>query len=136
MESDGLLTLSIPPSARGVRHQVGIDFSIEYPPHDGSVDHLPLAPPPGNSGGGIWLIPGFEAGKIWLQEDIKLVAIARKWYKPSKEVWGTRIDFWLQLVWEDFRIYAEILSERQVRAFAPNQPIERTAEAAAHRQHR
>ena len=103
MESDGLLTLPIPPSARGVRHQVGIDFWIEYPPHDGSVDHLPLAPPPGNSGGGIWLIPGFEAGKIWLQEDIKLVAIARKWYKPSKEVWGTRIDFWLQLVWEDFQ---------------------------------
>jgi hypothetical protein len=102
VESDGLLTLSIPPSARGVRHQHGIDWAIEYPPHDESVDHLPLAAPPGNSGGGIWLIPNFEDGKLWLPGDVKLLAIVRKWYKPSKEVWGTRVDLWLKLISEDF----------------------------------
>jgi hypothetical protein len=102
VESDGLLTLSIPPPARSVRHQNGVDFAVEYPPHDESVDHLPLAPPPGNSGGGIWLIAGFEEGKLWVPEDVKLLAITRKWYKPGKEVWGTRIDFWLKLVWTDF----------------------------------
>jgi hypothetical protein len=102
VESDGLLTLSIPPSVRSVRHQSGVDLAIEYPPHDGSVDHLPLPEPPGNSGGGIWLIPGFEDGKMWLQSDVKLLAIARRWYKPGREVWGTRIDLWLKLVSKDF----------------------------------
>lgn len=121
VESDGLLTLSVPPSARGVRHQDGIDFAVEYPPHDGSVDHLPLAPPPGNSGGGIWLIPGFEDGKVWLPEDVKLLAITRKWYKPSKEVWGTRIDLWLKLIWEDFADLREDIEQTlKATASAPN----------------
>jgi hypothetical protein len=100
--SDGLLTMSIPPAARGVQHQAGVDFAIEYPPHDGSVDRQPLAAPPGISGGGIWWVPGFEDKRIWLQDEVRLLAIARKWYKPSKEVWGTRIEFWLKLVAADF----------------------------------
>jgi hypothetical protein len=82
------------------------------------------------------LIPGFEAGKVWLQEDIKLVAIARKWYKPSKEVWGTRIDFWLQLVWEDFEDLRGDIERTTDQSFGAQPADERTAEAAAHRQHR
>jgi hypothetical protein len=102
VESDGLGTLSIPPSERGVRHQAGVDFSVQYPPHDGSIDHLPLPPPPGISGGGIWLLPRFETGKLWMPNSAELIAITRRWFAPAKEVWGTRVDFWLQLISDDF----------------------------------
>jgi|GEM_PF-3103500 len=121
VESDGLLTLSIPPFARSVHHQDGVDFAVEYHPHDESVDHLPLAPPPGNSGGGIWLIAGFEDGKLWVPEDVKLLAITRKWYKPGKEVWGSRIDFWLKLIWEDFsELRGDIECAMKATDSAPN----------------
>lgn len=119
--SDGLLTVSIPPLARGVRHQAGIDFAIEYPPHDGSLDDQPLAAPPGISGGGIWWVPGFEGNKIWLQDEVRLLAIARKWYKPSKEVWGTRIEYWLKLVAADFSDLRGEVENALENLSAPNQ---------------
>ena len=119
--SDGLLTTSILPSARGVHHQAGIDFAIEYPPHDGSLDKAPLAAPPGVSGGGIWWLPGFKDNKVWLQDEVRLLAIARKWYKPSREVWGTRIEFWLKLVAADFGDLREEIENVLESLSAPNQ---------------
>src|SRR5262249_17026595 len=76
IESDGLFTLSMAPARRRTLRMTGIDIAIEYPPHDRSIDDV-LPPPPGVSGGGIWLVPRFDAGRIWSAENAKLVALAR-----------------------------------------------------------
>lgn len=98
VESDGLLTLSLAPGRRRSRRVAGIDIAVEYPPHDGSIDNLGLAPPPGVSGGGLWLFPRFDEHPVWSAEKAKLVGIARGWWKDEREEVASRIECWLELV--------------------------------------
>ncbi len=98
LECDGLLTLSIAPSRRHSPRVMGVDIAVEYPPHDGSVDNLGLPPPPGVSGGGLWLFPRFDDHPVWSAEKARLVGIARGWWKDDRELLATRIECWLTLV--------------------------------------
>lgn len=111
VESDGLLTLSIPKENWTDQSQTEIDFVVEYPPHDGSLDHLDLPPPPGLSGGGIWLAPRFEDERLWSPEQASLLAITRSWRKQQRELYGTRIRVWLQLVRDDFEDLRDLLEK-------------------------
>jgi len=99
IESDGLFTLSIAPARRRRPRLPGVDVAVEYPPHDRSIDDV-LTPPPGVSGGGIWLVPRFDEGLIWSAENSKLFALARSWSKDEREELATRIQCWLSLVGE------------------------------------
>lgn len=108
VESDGFLTLTIGVCRRRSPGRPEVDFAIEYPPHDGSLDDIDI-PPPGLSCGGIFLFPPFKTGRIWSPEGLQLLGISRGWWKAEKELVATRIDRWLTLVAEDFPdIRAEI----------------------------
>ncbi len=90
----GFLTRPIAASARGARHQPGIDFAVEYAAHDGGAARaLPNAP--GLSGGGMWRV---TLGP----ERARLVAITRTWFSGRRELCGTAIEHWLRLVHADF----------------------------------
>jgi hypothetical protein len=102
VESVGLMTLSVPPAHRRTIHRAGIDIALEFPPHDGSLDGSNLPPPPGISGGGLWLVPRFANHFVWSPQLAKLVGIGRAWRRESREFLGTRIDEWLKLVAHDF----------------------------------
>lgn len=100
VESDGLLSLVIPPQERsGVVPSV--DFAIEYPPWDGSVDQLPLPEPPGASGGGVWQVPIFDNHAIWTPEQSCLLGVVESWQAKSKELFCVRIEQWLSVVRQD-----------------------------------
>lgn len=111
VESDGLLTLSLPESSWSQQSQTDIDFVVEYPPHDGSLDHQPLPPPPGLSGGGMWLVPRFEEGRVWSPEQALLLAITRSRIEARKELYGTRIRLWLELVSDAFSDVRPLIQE-------------------------
>lgn len=98
VESDGLLTLSLGPARRRSPRVAAIDIAVEYPPHDGSIDNIGLAPPPGVSGGGLWVFPRFDDHPVWSAEKAKLVGIARGWWKDEREEVASRIECWLELV--------------------------------------
>ena len=63
-----------------------------------SIDNLGLPPPPGISGGGLWLVPRFDEHLVWSAEKARLVGIARGWWKDEREELATRIECWLTLV--------------------------------------
>lgn len=96
-ESDGLLTLVIPPPMRRAAHDPRV-IGIEYPPHDGSLEAVRLPHPAGLSGGAVWLFPTFPENQVWSPEKARLVAIERGWWREEKEVIATRIEVWLRLV--------------------------------------
>ncbi len=75
VKSDGLMTLTIPPVRRKGAHQPMVDIAVEFPPHDRSQDGQGLPPPPGMSGGGIWLAPRFDDHIVWSAELSKLIGI-------------------------------------------------------------
>jgi hypothetical protein len=100
VESDGLLTLVIPPQSRS-SIVPGVDFSIEYPPWDSSVDEFPLPEPPGASGGGVWLAPVFQDHCIWAPEQSRLLGLVESWQSKTKELFCVRIEQWLSAVQED-----------------------------------
>src|SRR5262249_42905360 len=102
VESDGLLTLTIATDRRQSPHRPDVDLGVEYPPHDGSLDAAGLPVPPGASGGGFWVFPRFENGRIWSPEAFKLIGICRGWSKQNHELVATRIDHWMTLVAGDF----------------------------------
>jgi hypothetical protein len=99
VESLALLTLSI---ARAERSEVseGVDFSVEYPPWDGSVDDLGLPPPPGESGGGVWL-PAFVDNVFWEPSQTRLVGLVESWKRDTKELFCIHIKQWLSTLVED-----------------------------------
>ena len=101
VESDGFLTLSIPASRRRGTHQPSVDIAVEYPPHDGSLDGKGLPPPPGVSGGGLWLFPRLDDHVVWAPDRARLVGLGRGWWEPYKEFVATRIERWLDLVAKD-----------------------------------
>ena len=100
VESDGLLTLVIPPLARS-SIVPDVDFSVEYPPWDGSIDHLPLSAPPGASGGGVWRVPVFRDSCLWDPEQSRLLALVESWQSKSKELFCVHIEQWLSAVRQD-----------------------------------
>jgi hypothetical protein len=101
LESDGLFTLSISPGRRRARRNAGIDIAIEYPPHDRSLEGQGLPDPPGVSGGGIWLFPRFVENLIWSADKVKLLAIARGWWREECELLGTKVECWLSMLKEE-----------------------------------
>jgi hypothetical protein len=102
VESDGFLTLLIPSEKRQTPHQPRVDIAVEYPPHDASLEDHGWPPPPGVSGGGFWLFPSFASQQIWTPESAKLIGLARGWWKKEREFLATRIEYWLELVAEEF----------------------------------
>lgn len=98
VESDGLTTLSIPATRAAAGFQQGVDLALEWPPHDGSLDHLVLPEPPGVSGGGAWIVPKFSENAVWSAEKSQLASINRSWSRSAKELRGTLIGEWLSLV--------------------------------------
>ena len=90
--SMGFLTRPIDPSVRGERHQPGVDLAVEYAVHGEAPTIAALPRAPGMSGGGMWQVAG-EGGR--------LVAITRTWYSGRRELCGTAIHHWLQLVYVD-----------------------------------
>jgi hypothetical protein len=115
VESDGLLTLSIPPAARRGRHRPGFDIAVEYPPHDKSLDESRLPPPPGLSGGGLWLVPTFEERQVWSPEHSRLIGIQRGWRRAEKEAVCTRVEHWLDLVATDIAETREPIAHARQR---------------------
>jgi hypothetical protein len=101
VESDGFLTLSIPASLRRGTHRPSIDIAVEYPPHDGSLGEKGLPPPPGVSGGGLWLFPRLDDHVVWAPGRAPLAGLGRGWWKSYKEFVATRIERWLDLVAND-----------------------------------
>jgi hypothetical protein len=98
VESTGLLTLVVPPSKRSSL-AAGVDFSIEYPTWDGTTEEAP--PPPGESGGGIWVPPKFKPNTIWEPGQAKMVGLVESWVRRTNEVFCVRIEQWLDALAED-----------------------------------
>jgi hypothetical protein len=98
LESDGLVSLSIPRSKRQSPHLDGIDIAVEYPPHDGSLAKAGLPKPHGISGGRLWVVPRFADHLVWSAEQAKLVGIQRAWWRAEQEAVATRIECWLKMV--------------------------------------
>jgi hypothetical protein len=115
VESDGFLTLLIPSDSRPTPHRSFVDIVVEYPPHDGSLDDQGVPDPPDVSGGGFWLCPRFEDCLIWSPDVARLLGIARGWRRSERELVGTRIECWLELVSEDFPHIRPQIREAQDR---------------------
>lgn len=98
VESDGFFTLSLPPTRRRFTGRPDIDLVVEWPPHDGSLDHLVLPDPPGISGGGIGRVQPFEGARPWLLESTKLIGLNRRWSSSARELVATRIEVWLEFL--------------------------------------
>lgn len=92
----GFLTRPIDPSTRGGRHQHGVDLAVEYAAH-GAPESPELPRAPGLSGGGMWRVEAAHR-----PGGARLVAITRTWYSGRRELCGTAIEHWLQLVYVDF----------------------------------
>ena len=97
VQSDGLQTLLVPARERSRPLTAG-EFSVEYPPWDGSLDRSRLAPPPGVSGGSVWQVPIFEGEQLWALDQARLVGIAKSWRRRDKELVCSRIGQWLDVV--------------------------------------
>lgn len=116
VESDGFLTLPIPSNRRRTHHKPNVDIAVEYPPHDGSLDSSGVPGPPGISGGGFWLFPGFDNDDpIWAPEKARLIGIARGWWRKEKEFLATLMEHWLEVVAEDLPDIREEVRDTQVR---------------------
>lgn len=100
VESDGLVTLVIPPRERS-SFCAGVDFAVEYPPWDGSLDNSGLPAPPGVSGGGVWQVPIFGEDEIWALERARFIGVARSWLRSERELFAVRVEHWLNLVRKD-----------------------------------
>ncbi len=93
----GFLTRPIDPSLRGERHQHGVDLAVEYASHGDAPRTSELPHASGLSGGGMWRVEGATR-----PDGARLVAITRTWYSGRRELCGTAIEHWLQLVYVDF----------------------------------
>ncbi|MEQ1590473.1 MAG: hypothetical protein ABL902_08990 [Gallionella sp.] len=100
VESDGLLSLVIPPRERS-KVVPFVDFAIEYPPWDRSVDQLPLPVPLGISGGGVWQVPTFDNQVLWTPGQSRLLGLVESWQEKSRELFCVRIEQWLSVVQQD-----------------------------------
>jgi len=96
LESAAVLTLSIAPARRRSPAD-NRTFTVEYPPHDGSLDDW-AHELHGISGGGVWLFPRFEDHPVWSPEKARLVGIARSWRRQDRKEVAIRVECWLQLV--------------------------------------
>jgi hypothetical protein len=96
LESAPLLTLSVAAARRKGPPEPGT-FTVEWPPHDGSLDKF-LPRPHGVSGGGVWLFSKFQDHDVWSPERSRLVGLACKWREQDKEEVVVRIELWLELV--------------------------------------
>jgi hypothetical protein len=93
LESTCMGTVSIVPANRGEQET----FTIEWPPHDGSLgDSLPE--PYGISGAGVWSVPRHDEYRVWSAERATLVGIETAWRGNHKELVVMRIERWLELV--------------------------------------
>ncbi len=115
VESDGFLTLFIPPDSQRTPLRSLVDIAVEYPSHDGSLDDRGVPDPPGVSGGGFWLCPSFEDRLVWTPDAARLLGIARGYLRSEKELVATRIECWLELVLEDFPHIRPQIREAQDR---------------------
>lgn len=100
VESDGLLSLVIPLQKQSKVAQP-VDFAIEYPPWEDSIDQLSLPEPPGVSGGGVWQAPAFNNNIIWAPEQSRILGLVESWHMKNKELFCVRIEQWLSIVRED-----------------------------------
>lgn len=79
------------------------EIAIEYPPRD--EQNRPIATAPaafGFSGGGVWWSPRHDESMIESPERLQLVAINTRWHRSTAVLFATRIEYWLDLVRQDF----------------------------------
>ncbi|MEE9281504.1 MAG: hypothetical protein V3V67_15130 [Myxococcota bacterium] len=94
------------------------DIVIDYPEESellntrtGKSTSIDALPPSGLSGGSIWRVDPNVADPLWTPSQGRLIGIERSWRERSREIYGTQIQHWLQLVAGDYSALATQIKE-------------------------